>query len=708
MAHTIYKNNSKTLVVGNVSDVSVVITVADGTQLPSPAAGEIVYATLRKAVLADNEVISYTSLVGNTVSGITRNVSGTGALTFVSNDLFQIRIPNTVLSEFIQRQGTESSGGNRIIGNLEWSSANGPTIVNENPSAINPVLIPDRTNVAGGVGSGLTPGDVSIIGAPADTVTSPGHIINITAGIGGATSGDGGSVLITSGNSPINNSGNIILTVGTAGGTQGAFKFTRSGDTVTAGNVWTASAADGTGYWAAAAGGAIDEVVDADGDTLYQVEESADDDIHRWDTGDSPFGFGAVADIMRLSSATWVVNMGTATGADECGATIDFTAGTGGATNGEGGVIELDAGIGQGTGSGGGITIRSGNGGSTAGAGGLIFIQGGLGSGGGDGGALNFRGGPGSNAGTGGSATFQAGNSGTAPGVPGDTFIRGGFASVTSANSGNVTIGSLAGGVTSGNSGNLTLETGTASGTVGDILFNHGGVAAFEIDATGGTSGFRAANAAGPAIVNEAATSTNPTLLPNQADADTGIGWDSANVGTLVAGGVGSIKWDSGGLFGSNVNGPKVLDEAATSTNPTLVPNKSDTDTGIGLTNLDQLSLIAGGIAGIQLTEASSHVIIKSDMLGGLTASTTQTQGNGALISSYNEVATVANVNDTVTLIQASGGRHCLVINNGANTLQIFPASGDDLGSGVNVATTIASGVNVYFFAINGTNWEQI
>ena len=45
------------------------------------------------------------------------------------------------------------------------------------------------------------------------------------------------------------------------------------------------------------------------------------------------------------------------------------------------------------------------------------------------------------------------------------------------------------------------------------------------------------ANAAGPAMLNEAATTTNPTLVPNRADLDTGLGWSRANILSLIAGG---------------------------------------------------------------------------------------------------------------------------------------------------------------------------
>ena len=71
-------------------------------------------------------------------------------------------------------------------------------------------------------------------------------------------------------------------------------------------------------------------------------------------------------------------------------------------------------------------------------------------------------------------------------------------------------------------------------------------------------------------------------------------------------------------------------------------------------------------------------------------------------------MATVANTNDTVTLPPAAIGIKCIIINNGANTLQIFPNTDDDLGSGVDASTTLASGSNVQFIAYDTINWEII
>lgn len=101
--------------------------------------------------------------------------------------------------------------------------------------------------------------------------------------------------------------------------------------------------------------------------------------------------------------------------------------------------------------------------------------------------------------------------------------------------------------------------------------------------------------------------------------------------------------------------------------------------------------------------------LIRYTVQSGITASTTQTQGNGPLTRDVNEVATVANANDTVTLPTAPVySRTITVINNGAQTLRIFPASGDNLGAGVDTATTLASGSNVRYTNYDATNWEAI
>jgi hypothetical protein len=172
--------------------------------------------------------------------------------------------------------------------------------------------------------------------------------------------------------------------------------------------------------------------------------------------------------------------------------------------------------------------------------------------------------------------------------------------------------------------------------TAAGIAFFNGSATAVEM-----------ANAAGPAMLNEAASGTNPTLVPNRADPDTGIGWNSSNNFSLIAGStkVASISsnqiqvvdgsegaptiafladGDTGiyrhttnvigfcaggsrvasigasGFSATNSTGGMILNEAASGTNPTLVPNRADFDTGIGWVSADIGALVAGGNSTLQ------------------------------------------------------------------------------------------------------------
>jgi len=91
-----------------------------------------------------------------------------------------------------------------------------------------------------------------------------------------------------------------------------------------------------------------------------------------------------------------------------------------------------------------------------------------------------------------------------------------------------------------------------------------------------------------------------------------------------------------------------------------------------------------------------------------VTASTTQAQGQQPLVNSRNNVNVVANANDVVTLPPALAGTICMIINSGANTLQIFPASGDNLGAGVDTSESLATGLHNYYYAYDATNWIKI
>lgn len=90
---------------------------------------------------------------------------------------------------------------------------------------------------------------------------------------------------------------------------------------------------------------------------------------------------------------------------------------------------------------------------------------------------------------------------------------------------------------------------------------------------------------------------------------DTDTGWFSNFAGRMYL----SINDDSKWIFLSNqfkadlTDGPSILREAATATNPTLNPSESDIDTGIAWAGANQLSLTAGAVEGIRVTTTETQ-----------------------------------------------------------------------------------------------------
>jgi hypothetical protein len=139
---------------------------------------------------------------------------------------------------------------------------------------------------------------------------------------------------------------------------------------------------------------------------------------------------------------------------------------------------------------------------------------------------------------------------------------------------------------------------------------------------------------------------------------------------------------------------------------------KLDLITVTSAINLDTLAAgsylpLAGGTLTDDLTMGPGAQLLKS-VTAGITASTTQTQAGGtALISGINEVSTVANAGDAVTLPTAVAGLEIKVFNNGANAMSVFPAADDNINkTGVDLSVSMAVGDNVIFVAYDSTNWE--
>ena len=134
-----------------------------------------------------------------------------------------------------------------------------------------------------------------------------------------------------------------------------------------------------------------------------------------------------------------------------------------------------------------------------------------------------------------------------------------------------------------------------------------------------------------------------------------------------------------------------------------------DADGGTPILNVDSTNerVGIGTATPTAAFQMGDDKLIAADVNAGITASTTQSQGQGALTAQVNEISTVANKDDTVTLPTAVTGIMIEIINNGANTLLIFPASGDDLGLGVDTAEELEANERVMFVAYTTTNWAK-
>jgi hypothetical protein len=280
-----------------------------------------------------------------------------------------------------------------------------------------------------------------------------------------------------------------------------------------------------------------------------------------------------------------------------------------------------------------------------------------------------------------------------------------------------------------------------------------------------GTAGFAGSATNAPFMYNRNATATDPvfTIL---SDSDTGVGSAAADQLSLIAGGVEMLRlvetgtattdqviiapagiigdnttpalafgdgdsgfyesgddnivvslgtvatWDFNGSFFQGVAGgtPALAAVDSTATVPNILPWKGDTDTGLGQNAADELSLIAGGVEGIRLTEASSSVIQTHEANTGLTADVGSSQGDGVITSTYNVYSTVATAGDAATLPATfAEGTVIYVKNDGAESMDVFPASGDDAGAGLNTAVAVEPDTSVTFIATTAdSTWTTL
>ena len=221
-----------------------------------------------------------------------------------------------------------------------------------------------------------------------------------------------------------------------------------------------------------------------------------------------------------------------------------------------------------------------------------------------------------------------------------------------------------------------------------DQCINQAATTAYDLVGTGAIAYVRI-------IDNRFNTVTNETANAN------------SKAGIIVKGD--SIEHITGGgtnLSLDGVAGNVLVSSLTGDSNDWLVVNNSSKNiqfgSGSGATDV-ALSRQGAGMLGVA---AGDHII--GTVTSGITADTGSAQGGSALTSAINEISVCATTGDSVTLPSAVIGLKITVINNGAQAADVFPATSDNLGAGVNTAVSLAAASNITYVAYDVTNWEAV
>ncbi|MCC7357042.1 tail fiber domain-containing protein, partial [Candidatus Uhrbacteria bacterium] len=346
------------------------------------------------------------------------------------------------------------------------------------------------------------------------TSTNNGRTITLSGGTGGATSGDGGDVVLKGGAPISGKGGDIQLIASSANGAafNGGSVQISAGTSTGAGIPGSINMVAGTG--ATTAGGTF-SITGGKGNTL---------------------GGG-------------VSILGGSAGAIGSGGNITIRGGYGGTTNGNGGSTIIYGGIPLGTGNGGSVSILGQSGSGPTSGGGTILLTAGSSGGSLNGAGIALTGGVGGTTGQGGTVTIQAGSGGSTSGKGGNLTLQGG--SAVNGDGGTVTIrgrdavGSIshAGGAVNIFSGNSILGS---SGASVNVTAGNGGA-----NAVGGSLNFSAGNGG-------TTSGSGGVIILQTGSATDGAGGDMMLIASDGAGtndNGGSIILTAGSSSGTGVHG---------------------------------------------------------------------------------------------------------------------------------------------------------
>jgi hypothetical protein len=651
-------------------------------------------------------------------------------------------------------QAVTGPDGKLFINTLTGTGFQGSNIESATPANVEIFAAKSATN-------GVNGGDVELWGGyAAGNAPARGGDVILWGGGAGGSDPTGGDVLAFGGEAEIS-PGDIILTggVATIQGT-GGFVAIRGG---------AGFGGNGTGGRVDMIGGAATGTRDGGDCRVFSGASGAGVGA---DGGEIALTAGNSASSSAGVGGAVTLRAGTGAGTTGAGGAVDITGGLapGGGVIGLGGAVTITGGANNGSQSAAGAASLSG--GDATGAnnspGGAASLVGGVGRGTADGGAAFVTGGLGGPTDTsaGGAVTITGGTSAATNGDGGDVNLTPGAATGSGADGAvNVTIGQLilpqVNDATAPSFAFGDGDTGFHEIADDNVRFAAAGANVFSINA----SGLQMEN--GAQIQNETTTSANPVFIPRASDLDSGLGSNAADQLSLIAGGqemlrlvetgvaateqliispsqiIGSATtpalafgdgntgfWENIdnvlniGVAGSRVSvwtaaqfamddggGPAIVNAGGTAASPNIRPNKADIDTGLSATGADVLIDVIGGVAGLFFREISSNVLQAPDAQLGLTAFATGGQGSAtAIAASYAVFSTVATLADSGRLPDVFAVNTVVTVkNDGAADMDLFPATGDDLGAGTNIAVSIVAGTAAKFIAtVADATWTQL
>lgn len=270
-------------------------------------------------------------------------------------------------------------------------------------------------------------------------------------------------------------------------------------------------------------------------------------------------------------------------------------------------------------------------------------------------------------------------------------------------------LGSLtvAGGTVSSDAGAMTLKT---LGAGNDMILQTNSATAITIDGTTQNT-----TMGGVLFGDPTGTAAAPSIVPDSADATTGFYGLTTGEITMAGSGALIARISNSGIYleGNNLNlGASASGATIQNASGDLYARTGDNQVGMLAFETGTLELRTGNTARITVADDSVTVdgYLDRSIADSITAFAGGGQGSATVLTlEVSRVTTVATGGDSVKLESASAGRVVTVINAAAtNAMDLFPASGEDLGAGTDTAVSIAAGTHKRYIAISATAWLDI